>query len=64
MAIVIITHDTTAVNDQVKNIACINRNLYYHGRDEYLDKSLEKVYGCPIELIGHGFPHRVLKEHK
>ncbi len=64
IAIVMITHDTSAVTDHVKNIACVNRNLYYHGRDEHLDKSLEKVYGCPIELIGHGLPHRVLKEHK
>ena len=64
LAIVMITHDTSAVNDQVKNIACVNRTLYYHGRDENMEESLEKVYGCPIELIGHGLPHRVLKEHK
>ena len=63
IAIVMITHDTSAVDDQVKNIACVNRTLYYHGRDENLEDSLEKVYGCPIELIGHGLPHRVLKEH-
>ena len=63
IAIVMITHDTSAVNDQVKNIACVNKTLYYHGRDEHMEESLEKVYGCPIELIGHGLPHRVLKEH-
>ncbi|MCK5816879.1 MAG: ATP-binding cassette domain-containing protein [Candidatus Marinimicrobia bacterium] len=64
IAIVMITHDTSAVDDHVKNIACVNRTLYYHGRDEHIEGSLEKVYGCPIELIGHGLPHRVLKEHK
>lgn len=64
IAIIMITHDTSAVDDQVKNIACVNRTLYYHGRDEHIEGSLEKVYGCPIELIGHGLPHRVLKEHK
>ncbi|MDZ7821377.1 MAG: ATP-binding cassette domain-containing protein [Candidatus Marinimicrobia bacterium] len=64
IAIVMITHDTSAIDDHVKNIACVNRTLYYHGRDEHLEGSLEKVYGCPIELIGHGLPHRVLKEHK
>jgi zinc transport system ATP-binding protein len=63
-AIVMITHDTSAIDDHVKNIACINRKLYYHGREERIQDSLEKVYGCPIELIGHGLPHRVLKEHK
>lgn len=64
MAIVIITHDTSAIHDHVKNIACVNRTLYYHGRDEHMEASLEKVYGCPIELIAHGLPHRVLKDHK
>jgi len=64
IALVMITHDTSAVDDQVKNIACINRTLYYHGRDEHIEGALENVYGCPIELIGHGLPHRVLKEHK
>jgi zinc transport system ATP-binding protein len=64
IAIVMITHDTSAINDQVKNIACVNKTLYYHGRDEHMEESLEKVYGCPIELIGHGLPHRVLKEHE
>lgn len=64
IAIVMITHDTSAINDQVKNIACVNKTLYYHGRDEHMEDSLEKVYGCPIELIGHGLPHRVLKEHE
>ena len=63
IAVVMITHDTSAIDDQVKNIACVNRTLYYHGRDEHMEESLEKVYGCPIELIGHGLPHRVLKEH-
>jgi zinc transport system ATP-binding protein len=24
---------------------------------------LEEVYGCPVELIAHGVPHRVLPEH-
>ena len=63
-AIVMVTHDTSVIDDHVKNIACVNRTLYYHGRDEHLAASLEKVYGCPIEVIGHGLPHRVLKEHE
>ncbi|MFA6618615.1 MAG: ABC transporter ATP-binding protein [Candidatus Neomarinimicrobiota bacterium] len=64
MAIVMITHDMSAIDDHVKNVACVNKTLYYHGRDELIGSSLEKVYGCPIELIAHGLPHRVLKDHK
>ena len=25
---------------------------------------LEEVYGCPVELIAHGVPHRVLAPHE
>ena len=26
-------------------------------------ETLEKVYGCHVDLIAHGHPHRVLSEH-
>jgi len=25
---------------------------------------MEETYRCPIELIAHGVPHRVLKKHE
>jgi zinc transport system ATP-binding protein len=25
---------------------------------------LEEAYGCPVELIAHGVPHRVLADHE
>jgi len=25
---------------------------------------MDTVYGCPVDLIAHGVPHRVLAEHK
>jgi len=28
-----------------------------------LAEDLEAAYQCPVELIAHGVPHRVLKEH-
>jgi len=24
---------------------------------------MEEVYGCPVELVTHGVPHRVLHDH-
>ncbi len=63
MAIVLVTHDTGAISSHVKTIACINKTLHYHGEKTIPPKIFEKLYGCPIELIGHGIPHRVLKEH-
>ncbi|KYC45357.1 MAG: Cobalamin import ATP-binding protein BtuD [Candidatus Methanofastidiosum methylothiophilum] len=63
MAIILVTHDTGAISSHVKTIGCINKTLHYHGEKSIPPKVFEKLYGCPIELIGHGIPHRVLKEH-
>ena len=44
----------------VRRIACINRKLFYHGDPELSLEVMEEVYGCPVELVTHGVPHRVL----
>jgi zinc transport system ATP-binding protein len=61
--IVIVTHDLSSLPDTVKNIACLNRQLYYHPGGEAVADGLEKVYGCHVDLIAHGHPHRVLSDH-
>ncbi|MBA7673490.1 Manganese transport system ATP-binding protein MntB [subsurface metagenome] len=64
MAIVLVSHDISAVSIYVSEIACLNRQLFYHGSKEVSAEELEKSYHCPIQLIAHGtVPHRVLKEH-
>ena len=64
MAIILVTHDTGAISSHVKTIGCINKTLHYHGEKNISPQVFEKLYGCPIELIGHGIPHRVLQEHE
>lgn len=63
MAIVLVSHDVGAVSTHVDSIACLNKRLYYHGPVEDSAKGLEEVYKCPIDLISHGIPHRILKKH-
>jgi zinc transport system ATP-binding protein len=63
MAIVLVTHDLTAVSIYIDKIACLNHKLFYHNSKEISKEELEATYQCPIELIAHGVPHRVLKEH-
>ncbi len=64
MAIVLVTHDLSVVSAYVDEIACLNRRLFYHGPKEEGLKNLEELYKCPIDLIAHGVPHRVLRMHK
>jgi len=64
MAIVLVTHDIAAVSTYVETIACLNHRLFYHGPTEGGLAKLEDAYKCPIELLAHGTPHRVLREHE
>ena len=61
--IVVVTHDLTPFAGTVRQIACINQRLYYHPSGELTPRMLEEVYGCPVELVAHGIPHRVLAHH-
>lgn len=64
MAIIMVTHDLSAVSVYVDRIACLNRKLHYHNSREIPVEDLEATYQCPVELIAHGVPHRVLERHK
>jgi zinc transport system ATP-binding protein len=64
VAIVLATHDIGVVSSHIKNLACVNQTLSYHPNAELDGDTLEGAYKCPVEMIAHGMPHRVLREHK
>ena len=61
--ILIASHDIGAISSHVRTVACLNRKLFYHGEDQLTQEMLELAYQCPIDLIAHGVPHRVFREH-
>jgi len=64
MAIVLVSHDISAISIYVDKIACLNHQLYYHGLKEISARVLEATYKCPVQMIAHGtVPHWVLEEH-
>ena len=63
VTILMVSHDMNAVSAHVKSIGCINHRLHYHGDKEITEEMLESLYECPVELIAHGLPHRVLAPH-
>jgi zinc transport system ATP-binding protein len=63
VTIILITHDTAAISSYVKNVACLNKKLFYHGEIELDNDIIQKTFGCPVDLIAHGVPHRVLINH-
>ncbi|MFB3924539.1 MAG: metal ABC transporter ATP-binding protein [Syntrophales bacterium] len=62
-AIIVVTHDPTPFAQAYNHVACINRNLHYHERGELNAGHLESIYGCPVQLLGHGIPHTFLNQH-
>ena len=69
IAILVVSHDLFAISRFVKSVACVNKRLHYHNQAEITDEMLETMYPCPeeaecpVELLAHGVPHRVLKDH-
>lgn len=63
MAIVLVTHDIGVLSAHVDTIACLNRRLHYHESKEITLDDLQTIYGCPVQLIAHGVPHRVMEAH-
>jgi zinc transport system ATP-binding protein len=61
--IILVSHDIGAISRSVKKIACMNKTLVYHDSKEITKDMLEQTYQCPVDLIAHGVPHRVLENH-
>ena len=70
ITIIVVSHDLMVISRYVKSVACVNQRLHYHGRAELTGEMIEMMYSCkieetcPIELIAHGLPHRVLHRHE
>ena len=63
MTVVMVTHDMLAVASSVRRLACLSRTLVYHGEPELSEDVATAMYGCPVDLVAHGAPHRVLRDH-
>lgn len=63
MTLVLVTHDVGTMAQDVNAVACLNKELHYHDDVENIHESIEKVYGCPVDVLAHGTPHRVLGKH-
>ena len=64
VTILLISHDLNVISSYVKTIGCLNRTLHYHGEKEITADMIQAGYNCPVELIAHGLPHRVLARHE
>jgi zinc transport system ATP-binding protein len=70
ITVLVVSHDLLVISRYVKSVACVNKRLHYHNQAEITGDMLETMYPCtaegicPVELVAHGLPHRVLKNHQ
>jgi zinc transport system ATP-binding protein len=65
VTIIVVSHDVGVVSTHVKSVACVNRQVYQHDGAEITQEMVEMAYECcPVDLVAHGLPHRVLRKHK
>jgi zinc transport system ATP-binding protein len=64
VTIVAVSHDLMILSSHVKSVACVNRELHHHNSGEITQEMLDSVYQCPVDLVAHGIPHRVLRRHE
>ena len=69
VTILVVSHDLLVISRYAKSVACMNRKLHHHHQAEITGEMIETMYPCtvdevcPVELVAHGLPHRVLTDH-
>jgi zinc transport system ATP-binding protein len=64
VTIVVITHDIGVVSSYMKSIACVNKHFIFHEGSQITQDMVDMAYQCPVDLVAHGLPHRVLHTHR
>lgn len=63
VTILVVSHDFMVVSSYVKSVICVNQCVHQHDAAEMTQEMLDMSYRCPVELVAHGIPHRVLGNH-
>ena len=64
MTIVLVTHDVGALSPDITTVSCLNHRIFTHDAREITEEMIGAVYPCPVDLIAHGIPHRVFRQHE
>ena len=57
ITLILVTHDVGTVTDKVTHVACLNKNLHFHGNTEeykqFNEEELSSLYGHDVKLLTH-----------
>ncbi|NLG16227.1 MAG: ABC transporter ATP-binding protein [Fibrobacter sp.] len=62
--VVLVTHNMGIISRYIKSVACVNKDLFFHPDGKLDEQTLSRTFGCEIDLIAHGVPHRVFHSHE
>ncbi|SEM29184.1 zinc transport system ATP-binding protein [Mesobacillus persicus] len=57
ITLLMVTHDIGAISDKVTNVACLNKELFFHGTSREFEqqkvKGVSEIYGHDVQLLSH-----------
>lgn len=61
ITLLLVTHDIGSISDKVTHVACLNKNLYFHGEtkdfEQIRGEGLADFYGYDMHLLSHHHDH-------
>jgi zinc transport system ATP-binding protein len=61
--IVLVTHNIGVLSKYIKSVACVNIDVHFHPDGKLDEATIISTFGCPVDIIAHGIPHRVFHDH-
>lgn len=59
ITLILVTHDIGAMTEYVTDVACLNKNLHFHGNTKEFEQNhdLSTFYGHNVQLLKHNHTH-------
>ncbi|WP_442857082.1 metal ABC transporter ATP-binding protein [Bacillus sp. FJAT-45037] len=59
ITLLLVTHDIGAMTDHVTDVACLNKNIHFHGNSKEFEdnQDLSSFYGHDVHLLTHNHDH-------
>lgn len=61
ITLLLVTHDIGTISEKVTEVACLNKNMHFHGSTEEFEKmkvnELSEMYGHDVQVLTHDHHH-------
>ena len=61
ITLLLVTHDIGTISSKVTHVACLNKQLHFHGNTEEFEnlqeRELSGIYGHDVQLLHHDHSH-------